>query len=273
MVLFPNCKINIGLHITSKREDGFHNIETVFYPVSWCDVLEIIEKAGNAGVDSLHTTGLKVPGNDADNICIKALQLLRNHFPSIPSVDIHLHKTIPSGAGLGGGSADGAFALRLLNEKFSLGLSTEQLVKYAIQLGSDCPFFIENKPCYATGRGEVMERVALDLSGYGIMLVNPGVHINTGWAFSKITPAASSIPLTQLIHQPIQTWKTAIRNDFEKAVFQQYPEIGNIKETMYAHGALYSSMTGSGSTVYGFFPSGNVPSITWSNNYAVKIIV
>jgi 4-diphosphocytidyl-2-C-methyl-D-erythritol kinase len=178
MIVFPNCKINLGLQILNKRADNFHAIETVFYPIDLKDGLEIISSSGAAVEFS--ATGLPIDGNEADNICIKACHLLKNNFPQLPGIKMHLHKTVPMGAGLGGGSADGAFTLRLLNQKFNLGLSTQQLIDYALQLGSDCPFFIINKPCYATGRGELLQEVNIDLSTYKIVLINPGIHINTG---------------------------------------------------------------------------------------------
>jgi len=194
MLSFPNCKINLGLHILGKRDDGFHNLETVFYPVPFKDALELIPST-NTGIE-FTATGLAVDGNAADNLCAKAYHLLKKDFPEIPTIKIHLHKAIPLGAGLGGGSADAAFMLKLLNEKFKLNLSTDQLINYALQLGSDCPFFIINKPCLATGRGEMLEEIAVDLSAYKIVLINPGIHINTGWAF-PISPLPSRQDLSK----------------------------------------------------------------------------
>ncbi|MFZ1454383.1 MAG: 4-(cytidine 5'-diphospho)-2-C-methyl-D-erythritol kinase, partial [Ferruginibacter sp.] len=204
MVSFPNCKINLGLHILGKREDGFHNLETLFYPVPFKEALELIPSLNSA--IEFTATGLAVDGNTSDNLCVKAYHLLKKDYPEIPAVKIHLHKAIPLGAGLGGGSADAAFMLKLLNEKFKLQLSTDQLINYALQLGSDCPFFIINKPCYATGRGEVLEETTLDLSAYKIVLINPGIHINTGWAFSNITPALPVKSIKEIIQQPINSW-------------------------------------------------------------------
>ena len=215
MIVFPNCKINLGLKILGKRDDGFHNLETVFYPIPFKDALEIIANTQNKNGVEFTGTGLAVDGEAIDNLCVKAYQLLKNDFPQLPAVKIHLHKAIPMGAGLGGGSADAAFMLRLLNEKFNLNLSTPQLLNYALQLGSDCPFFISNKPCMATGRGEVLEEVAVDLSAYKIVLINPGIHINTGWAFSQLSHFSK--PLDSLkgsdgskpsdpYKQPIETW-------------------------------------------------------------------
>lgn len=254
MLSFPNCKINLGLRILTKREDGFHNLATVFYPVGIKDALEIITSTSQQV--EFTQTGLTVQGAAADNICVKAYHLLRKDFPKLPGIKMHLHKTIPMGAGLGGGSADGAFALQLLNTKFELNLSQQQLIDYALQLGSDCPFFIINKPCYATGRGEIMEPVSLDLSAYKIAVVNPGIHVNTGWAFSQLSenpipPGSKSIK--EIIEQPLLTWKDELKNDFETAVFKSHPEIKAIKETLYTLGAVYAAMSGSGSTVFGIF--------------------
>ena len=270
MVRFPNCKINLGLHILGKREDGFHNLQTVFYPIAFTDVLEVLPSK-NTTIE-FTATGLAVDGKAADNLCIKAYHLLKQSFPQLPVVKIHLHKVIPLGAGLGGGSADAAFMIQLLNEKFQLNLSREQMINYALQLGSDCPFFILNKPCFATGRGEVLEAISVDLSAYTIVLINPGIHINTGWAFSKITPTLPVQSIKTIIQQPIHTWKDELKNDFESAVFTAHPAIKSIKETLYAHGAIYAAMSGSGSTVYGIFQKpADIPRFE-KLNYFIKII-
>ncbi|MBN9297169.1 MAG: 4-(cytidine 5'-diphospho)-2-C-methyl-D-erythritol kinase [Filimonas sp.] len=251
MVSFPNCKINLGLHITRKREDGYHDLETVFYPINLKDALEVVTTDGEL---AFTTSGLTIDGNADSNLCLKAYHLLKADFPQLPSVKMHLHKAIPMGAGMGGGSADGAFTLRLLNSKYNLGLTTEQLIQYALQLGSDCPFFIINKPAYATGRGEVLEEITLDLSAYTFVIVNPGIHVNTGWAFSQLTPTQPKQSIRDIIQQPVETWKDVLVNDFEAAVIKRHPAIGDIKELLYNNGALYASMTGSGSTVFGLFP-------------------
>lgn len=253
MISFPNCKINLGLNIFSKRSDGYHDLETVFYPVAIKDVLEVVQQPHETTDVEFAVTGLEVSGAQEDNLCIKAYRLLKQDFPLLPPVKLHLHKTIPMGAGLGGGSADGAFMLRMLNEKFKLGLSAEQLSSYALQLGSDCPFFILNKPSFATGRGEKLEPVDIDLSAYRILIVNPGIHINTGRAFSQIQPRTPVASIKKITSQPIDTWRNELVNDFEAPVVAAHPEIGAIKKNLYAHGAVYSSMTGSGSTVYGLF--------------------
>ena len=272
MVTFPNCKINLGLHILGKREDGFHNLETIFYPVPFEDVLELIPNTNNKTAVEFTGTGLTVDGSAADNLCIKAYHLLKKDFPQLPAVKIHLHKAIPIGAGLGGGSADSSFMLKLLNERFHLNLSTSQLINYSLQLGSDCPFFIINNPCFATGRGEVLEEVAVDLSMYKIVLINPGIHINTGWAFSKITLSSSNKSVKEIIQQPIETWKEELKNDFEQPVFVTHPQIKEIKESLYQQGAIYTAMSGSGSTVFGIFDQNTDSVVLKDSNYFIKII-
>lgn len=276
MLSFPNCKINIGLHVLGKREDGFHEIETVFYPVPLYDALEIISSA----TLEFTATGLPVDGSMTDNLCIKAYYLLKKDFPQLPFVKIHLHKTIPMGAGLGGGSADAAFMLNLLNYKFNLNLTTHQLINYALQLGSDCPFFIINKPCIAKGRGEKLEEIEVDISKYKIVLVNPGIHVNTGWAFSQLlkqsynekTYIHTGKSVKQIIAQPIISWKDELINEFETPVFNAYPQIKEIKETLYKLGALYAAMSGSGSTVYGIFNTTIETKMFEGKNYFIKTV-
>ncbi|OYU55231.1 MAG: 4-(cytidine 5'-diphospho)-2-C-methyl-D-erythritol kinase [Chitinophagaceae bacterium BSSC1] len=272
MVLFPNCKINLGLHITRKREDGYHDLETVFYPIGIKDVLEIIHTPNPEQAFSFSSSGLAIQGNPTDNLCAKAYQLLKKDFPQIPSIQMHLHKQIPMGAGLGGGSADGAFALKLLNQLFHLGISEEQLILYALELGSDCPFFIINQACIGKGRGELLERLTLDLSQYKFLIVNPGIHIGTGWAFAQITPKPVAHPLHELINQPITTWKDSLSNDFEAPVMAAYPEIAQIKNALYQEGALYASMSGSGSTLYGIFEKGYSPKISFPDHYMTALV-
>ncbi|SEW50429.1 4-(cytidine 5'-diphospho)-2-C-methyl-D-erythritol kinase [Chitinophaga arvensicola] len=269
MIVFPNCKINLGLHITRKRPDGFHDLETVFYPLPVTDALEVLSDSTALQFES---SGIAVPGNTADNLCVKAFHLLQQDFPALPLVNIHLLKNIPIGAGLGGGSSDAAFMLQLLNQKFQLGIGEAALVDYAARLGSDCPFFIVNKPCYATGRGEIMETVALDLSGYSFLLVHPGIHVNTGWAFQQLTPKAATYSLRELIGQPVETWKGIMTNDFEAPVFQAHPVLAEIKEEMYKGGAVYATMSGSGSAVLGIFPKNKIADILWDASYRVFTI-
>lgn len=268
MLSFPNCKINLGLNIAGKRADGYHNIETVFYPVQINDVLEIIP----ADEFKFSISGLSVEGNTNDNLCAKAYSLLKKDFPQLPPVNIFLHKAIPTGAGLGGGSADGAFTLLLLNEKFQLNLSEAQLIGYASQLGSDCPFFIINKPCFASGRGEVLEDIKIDLSAYSFLLVHPNIHINTAWAFSQLNISDKKFSIKEIIAQPISSWKEKLKNDFEEPVFDKYPELKMIKEKLYNSGALYASMSGSGSSIFGIFEKNNIPSISFEKNFSVFII-
>jgi len=267
MVVFPNCKINLGLNILRKREDGYHDLETVFYPIPLKDALEVVRGHLTVNSEQFTTSGLTIDGNTDNNLCIKAYHLLKKDFPSLPSIQMHLHKVIPMGAGLGGGSADGAFALKLLNDAFHLNLSNQQLIDYALQLGSDCPFFILNKPCFATSRGEVMEEIELDLSAHQFVIINPKIHIGTGWAFGNITPKIPNQSIKNIIQQPIDTWKDALINDFELPAIQHYPEIGDIKTELYNQGAIYSSMTGSGSTVYGIFEKGMQLKLSFPEHY------
>jgi len=270
MIVFPNAKINIGLQVLHKRPDGFHELATIFYPIPLQDGLEAI--AHPTGETIIHQSGLTLDTAPEENICYKAWQLLRQDFPELPTVRVHLHKAIPSGAGLGGGSADGAFMLRLLNTKFRLGLADEQLATYALRLGSDCPFFILNSACHATGRGEILEPLELNLASYRLVLVNPGIHVPTGWAFGQLTPAAARVDLREAIKRPMAEWKEVIANDFEAAVFKAHPAIGAIREELYRQGAVYASMSGSGSTVYGFFEAGADPQLDFPPSYFVRQI-
>lgn len=254
MIVFPNAKINIGLNIIEKRPDGFHNVESVFYPVGLCDALELIENKEEGAERILFTSsGIEIPGNVNDNLCYFAYHLVAEQYP-LPNVKIHLHKHIPIGAGLGGGSADAAFFIRALNEKFELGISWGEMHHYARQLGSDCSFFISNKPAFAEERGDVYESMQLDLSKYYIVLIYPNIHINTAKAYSGVRPKRPIRSLeSDVLNLPIESWKDHIHNDFEDSVFKQFPEIKSIKEKLYSKGALYASLSGSGSTVYGVF--------------------
>ena len=255
MVSFPNAKINIGLNIINKREDGFHNLETIFYPICIKDAVEIIENEESSSDVIFSSTGNSINVPDDDNLCVKAVQLIKKDF-EIPPVKIHLHKNIPMGAGMGGGSADASAILLLLNKKFQLNISTEKLIEYSLLLGSDCPFFIINKTCFATGRGEVLQEINIDLSAYKIMIVYPGIHVNTIEAFAQLNPANFSRAgeLAEQIKMDIKFWKQTIKNDFEDSVFKKYTTIKEIKEKLYNEGAIYSAMSGSGSTVFGIFP-------------------
>jgi 4-diphosphocytidyl-2-C-methyl-D-erythritol kinase len=277
MISFPNCKINLGLHILNKRDDGFHNLETIFYPIPLKDAVEIISSSSSNAV-TYSSTGNSIEGKEEDNLCIKAYYLLKKDFPDLPNIQLHLHKVIPTGAGLGGGSADAAFTLSLLNKKFNLNISTPQLLNYAAELGSDCPFFIINKPCFATGRGEILEEIELDLSAYKFVLVNPNIHVNTGWAFGAwsegFKPSDHNLKdVKKIIQQPINTWKENLTNDFEKVVFEKYPTIQNIKEELYNQGAVYAAMSGSGSTVFGIFNKEQKVTVNVAATYFVKEIM
>lgn len=272
MIVFPNCKINLGLHILRKRTDGFHDLETVFYPIALQDALEIVQNTVRTRDIQLTTSGLTIDSSIEENICFKAYRLLKKDFPELPSVKMYLHKVIPSGAGLGGGSSNGAFTLTLLNKKFNLGLNEEQLVIYALQLGSDCPFFIKNKPCYASGRGEKLEETGLDLSDYKIVLINPQIHVHTGKAFSKISPFDKRTSIKKIIQKPVEEWKDVLKNDFEETVFAEHPEIKMIKEKLYQQGAAYASMSGSGSSVYGLFEKNIELQFDFPSNYFIKQI-
>jgi len=248
MVIFPNAKINIGLNITGRRDDGYHNLETVFYPVKINDVLEIVE----ADKLSFESSGLDIPGRIEDNLCIKAYHLLQ-HEHELPPIKIHLHKHIPIGAGLGGGSSDAAFFIKLLNESFGLRLSIERMQGYARKLGADCAFFIENKPTFAFEKGDEFEPVKLDLSKYKIVLVMPPVQVSTSEAYRGVKPAEVKISLIELIDQPVSEWRKYIKNDFEESVFRNHIMIRGVKAALYEAGALFAGMSGSGASVFGIF--------------------
>ena len=257
MIAFPNAKINLGLRVLDKRPDGFHNIETVFFPVGLCDILEVIIAAD--GIFSFQSSGLPIPGDPNDNLCVQAYHLLAEEV-KIPPVQIHLHKVIPMGAGAGGGSSDGAFTMKLLNDLFSLGLSEERLTDLATRLGSDCAFFIRNQAAFASGKGDQLSTLDIDLSGYRIAIVVPDIHINTRDAYEWIDLHAitNAFPVH---HHPfnaykafsVDSWKDELINDFEIPVFSKQPEIRRLKELLYRKGAVYASMTGSGAAVYGLF--------------------
>ena len=266
MISFPNGKINLGLQILRQRPDGYHDLSTVFYPLPVTDILEILPSP----TQTFSAYGLPIPGDPSTNLCEKAYRLLKADFPDLPPIQIHLYKNIPIGAGLGGGSANGAFTLMALNTQFRLNLDTPRLLGYAARLGSDCPFFILNKPCLGSGRGEQLDPLPLDLSAYRFILVNPAVHISTARAFAGCQPREDRMPLRDIIQQPITTWRDQLTNDFETSFFQLHPQLGEIKETLYAHGALYASLTGSGSSFYGIFPKTNTPAtLPLSYNYRI----
>lgn len=251
MICFPNAKINLGLHVTEKREDGFHNIETIFYPVGWNDALEVVESKESKDFN-LHLSGLPVSGNVSDNLLYKAYELIQGK-KTLPSLEVYLHKVLPMGAGLGGGSADAAFFNNLLNEQFDLKFTETERMDMARQLGSDCAFFIKNKPVLATQKGDVFKDLDLDLSHLYIAIIYPNVHSNTKEAYSLVKPQQLSRSLSEIIQQPISTWKNELVNDFEKSIFSLYPVVEKTKNDLYDLGALYASMSGSGSAVFGLF--------------------
>jgi 4-diphosphocytidyl-2-C-methyl-D-erythritol kinase len=254
MLRFPNAKINIGLNIVRKRPDGYHDLETVFYPVPVHDALEILPATSDKET-RMYFSGLPVVGPEEENLVWKALRLLQGDFPQkIKTPAVYLHKSIPMGAGLGGGSADAAFMLQLMNDYFELELNKELLLAYALKLGSDCPFFIENRAVFAEGRGEVMKPVTLDLSPYNIQIICPALPVSTATAFQTVWPRPSESDLRTIVQMPIASWKAHIRNDFEAAVFPLHPELAAIKAQLYQQGALYAALSGSGSALYGIFP-------------------
>lgn len=254
MITFPHAKINIGLQVTERRPDGYHNLDTVFYPIPLHDALEIIVAEGADYDCRIHLSGVNIEGDPDSNLVVRAYRLLAQDYP-LPPVDIYLHKHIPTGAGLGGGSADASFMLRLLNEAFSLGVSTEQLEAYAAQLGADCPFFITGTPVYATGIGNEFHPITLDLSGMYIVVVKPDVFVSTKEAYSMVQPEKPAITLDKKIARPISEWRDTISNDFEKGIFALHPELETIKSKLYELGATYAAMSGSGAALFGLFTS------------------
>lgn len=248
MLTFANAKINLGLNLVEKRPDGYHNLETIFYPIHLNDVVELVDANGTSCI----IKGIEIPGENKDNICLKAFQQLQSDF-KLPHQQIVLLKNIPVGAGLGGGSADAAFLIKLVNEKFNLGLTVAQMQDYARGLGADCAFFIENKPVYAFAKGDEFERIEIDLSNYFIVLVKPPVHVSTALAYADVKVNEPSVSLKKLIHLPIERWKSEIFNDFEATVFAKFPQIDEIKTKLYAAGATFALMSGSGSSVFAIF--------------------
>ncbi|MBC8314259.1 MAG: 4-(cytidine 5'-diphospho)-2-C-methyl-D-erythritol kinase [Bacteroidetes bacterium] len=257
MISFPNAKINLGLHVVEQRTDGFHNIETVFYPVSLCDILEIIpsEKKGAEFTSS----GLLIPDDSGSNLIIKVYQLFSSRYPAsgirhpVSGIRIHLHKVIPMGAGLGGGSSDGANTIKMLSDLWKLDLSVQQLQDLARQLGSDCAFFIENKPVYATGKGDQFEPIDLDLSGYQVVIVVPLVHMSTPEAYSIVNPQKPAEKIREIIRLPVEQWESRLINDFEEPVMKKHPIIREIRAELYNQGAIFAAMSGSGAAVFGIF--------------------
>ncbi|MBO5866328.1 MAG: 4-(cytidine 5'-diphospho)-2-C-methyl-D-erythritol kinase [Bacteroidaceae bacterium] len=253
MITFPNAKINLGLDIVEKRPDGYHNLETVFYPIPLCDVLEITPATRTDAPDYTFTMyNAAFGGSDDDNLVIKAYKALAADH-KLPKVDISLYKHIPTGAGLGGGSADAAFALKMLNEIAGLALTSEQLRGYASRIGADCAFFIDNTPAYATGIGNILTPTPCSISGYHLVLVKPDIHVSTKDAYALVTPQKPQNALTEIAKRPIGEWKGAMKNDFEKSIFAKHPSMEIVKEQLYSMGAVYASMSGSGSSFFGIF--------------------
>ena len=262
MLTFPNAKINIGLRVTQKRADGFHNIESVFYPIAWSDILEIVDAQAQQTQVQFTTSGLPIAGEPSANLCLRAYHLLQKAY-NLPLVRIHLHKVIPMGAGLGGGSSDAAFTLKLLNEKFELHLTPAQLKDYASQLGSDCAFFIDNTPAFATQKGEVLAPFPLNLEGHLLCVIVPPLHSNTAQAYQQMVsqPAPAQWQDALLNNGPAQ-WPPNIVNDFEPIISKQFQQIQHIRQNLLKMGAQYAAMTGSGTGVFALFEKSapNTPS-------------
>ncbi|MFO7258185.1 MAG: 4-(cytidine 5'-diphospho)-2-C-methyl-D-erythritol kinase [Bacteroidota bacterium] len=249
MIAFPPCKINLGLNVIRKRDDGYHDIETVFCPVPWTDALEVVRSESF----SFTLSGLPVAGASDQNLCVKAYELLKEKH-GIGPVSMHLHKAIPMGAGLGGGSSDAAHTLKLLDAVFELKLGKEKLLHYASLLGSDCPFFVYEKPAVGKGRGEILQEIAVPITNKFLVIVVPDVHISTAAAYGGVVPVMPERGCADMVSTvPVNQWKHYLVNDFEKSVIQTHPVIGRVKMEMYDYGAEYAAMSGSGSAVYGIF--------------------
>jgi 4-diphosphocytidyl-2-C-methyl-D-erythritol kinase len=256
MINFPIAKINLGLNVVEKRPDGYHNLQTVFYPVPIKDALEVhvMDEAFPSDYDcDLKVTNITIEGDEQRNLVVRAYQLLKQDFPTLPRIHSHLWKGIPTQAGMGGGSSDCAYMMLLLNQQFQLGLTDEQLIEYAAKLGADCAFFILSRPCYAEGIGEKLQPIDLSLSGYYIAVVRPDIPVPTKEAFSRIRPHYPAQNCRETVMQPVETWRDTLINDFEESVFALHPEIGNIKQQLYDMGATYAAMSGSGSALFGLF--------------------
>jgi 4-diphosphocytidyl-2-C-methyl-D-erythritol kinase len=253
MICFPNAKINLGLNIVSRRCDGYHNLETIFYPIDIKDGLEIVNSSSEEQY-RFFQTGDIIIGDPSNNLVIKAFELIKDYTKTkIPNIDIHLLKKIPTGAGLGGGSSDAAFMLKLLNDSYNLNISEKELIELALQIGADCPFFLYNKPTFATGIGDELMPIDLDLSSMYILIVKPNIFISTKEAYSMINIKKHTLSLKEIVDRPLYEWKELMKNDFEPPIFRKYPQICNIKQQLYDLGATYASMSGSGSSLYGIF--------------------
>lgn len=252
MIAYPKSKINLGLHVTEKRSDGYHNIETVFHCVDWSDIIEVLPGPKHSKGVEIHISGLSVSGKHSDNLIVKAYNQLAQDY-SLDAVKVYLHKQVPMGAGLGGGSADAAAMLKSLNELFQLKISVSELELRAAKLGADCAFFIEGKPVYATGTGTEFSPCNVRLGGWYIYIIHPGIHVSTAEAYSGVVPEKSEVSIPEILLRPVEEWKHSLRNDFENSVFDRHEEIAVVKENLYNNGAVYAAMSGSGSAVFGLF--------------------
>lgn len=250
MILFPNAKINLGLHVLSKREDNYHNLETLMLPIELCDILEFLPSTEDK--TNFQLSGIAVSGIPEENLVYKAFQLLKDRY-KLPEMNIHLHKIIPPGAGLGGGSSDAAFMLKGLNSMFDLKLSVGELLHFANSLGSDCSFFIENDPALATGKGEELRHSINYIKNYKLLLFFPGFPVSTAEAYKTVIPNADREGLSYILEKDISNWKGLLKNDFEISVFEKYPSLASLKQKLYQNGAIYASLSGSGSAIYGLF--------------------
>lgn len=264
MITFPNAKINIGLNVLNKRPDGYHNIESLFYPIPLKDTLEILHTDGELTFTS---SGIVLECDVEKNLVVKAFRLLQRKY-TLPNVSIHLHKNIPFGAGLGGGSADAAFALMMIDKMFSLNLTEVELIFYCSQIGADCPFFIKNTPCIAEGIGELLTPCDLDLKGKHLLLIKSGVEVPTVDAYKYVLPYDPNISLRTILKFPVVEWRSSVKNDFEPSVFKQYPSLSALKDELYQMGASYVSMSGSGSSVFGIFDQKPGINLTFVNHFS-----
>ena len=268
MICYPNAKINLGLNVVERRSDGYHNIETLFYPIGLCDVLDI-QPSETCSDYSFSSSGIELGGDPESNLIVKAYRLLRSEY-QFPAIDISLIKQIPFGAGLGGGSSNAAFMLKSLNEMFELKITTTKLEELASKLGADCAVFIQNKPVFATGIGNVFTSIDISLQNYYLLLVKPDIHVSTPEAYSLVIPQIPEYSLKEIIKKPISEWKSTLKNDFEKSVFATFPVIEEIKNKIYDLGAVYASMSGSGSSVYGIFPEEPTNTAKFDNCFVTK---
>lgn len=266
MILFPPAKINLGLNVLFKREDAFHEIESCMLAIPFCDVLEIVP----AETFEFHQSGITIAGDSEDNLCVKAYRLMKKKY-TIPPVSIYLRKIIPMGAGLGGGSADASYVVKGLVALFNLGISEDEQRELVAQLGSDCPFFISEKPQIATGRGEILQPINVDLTAYFLKIINPGIHIGTKEAYKGIQFSDNSISISAILAEPIEQWKAQLKNDFERTVFKKHPTLAQIKASLYEDGAIYAAMSGSGSTLFGIFKE--EPKLTFSHENYLELIM